>query len=68
MKANVGTIDRALRIVAGLVLIGLTLMGTIGPWGWIGVVPLATGIFRFCPGYLPFGLSTCSTPPVSPKR
>ena len=68
MKANVGTIDRALRIVAGLVLIGLTLMGTIGMWGWIGVVPLATGIFRFCPAYLPFGLSTCSTPPVSPKR
>ena len=68
MKANVGTIDRALRIVAGLVLIGLTLMGTIGLWGWIGVVPLATGIFRFCPGYLPFGLSTCATKPVSVKR
>ena len=68
MKANVGTIDRALRIVAGLVLIGLTLMGTIGLWGWIGVVPLATGIFRFCPAYLPFGLSTCSTQPGSLKR
>jgi len=65
MKANVGTIDRALRIVAGLVLIGLTLMGTIGMWGWIGIVPLATGIFRFCPAYMPFGLSTCATPPVS---
>jgi len=65
MKANVGAIDRALRIVAGLVLIGLTLMGTIGMWGWIGIVPLATGIFRFCPAYMPFGLSTCATPPVS---
>jgi len=65
MKANVGTIDRALRIVAGLVLIGLTLMGTIGMWGWIGIVPLATGIFQFCPAYMPFGLSTCATPPVS---
>ena len=68
MKANVGTIDRALRIVAGLVLIGLTLMGTIGSWGWIGVVPLATGIFRYCPAYQPFGLSSCSTPPGSLKR
>lgn len=61
MKANVGTVDRVLRIVVGLVLIGLTLAGSIGPWGWIGVVPLATGMFRFCPAYLPFGLSTCST-------
>lgn len=67
MKANVGTIDRALRIVAGLVLIGLTLSGAIGVWGWIGVVPLATGIFRFCPAYMPFGLSTCATPPASRK-
>ena len=61
MKANVGSFDRVLRIVAGLVLIGLTLAGSIGPWGWIGVVPLATGLFRVCPAYLPFGLSTCST-------
>jgi hypothetical protein len=68
MKANVGTIDRALRIVAGLVLIGLTLMGNIGAWGWIGVVPLATGLFRFCPAYLPFGLSTCSTKPARIER
>ena len=61
MKANVGTVDRVLRIVVSLVLIGLTLAGSIGPWGWIGVVPIATGLFRFCPAYLPFGWSTCST-------
>lgn len=61
MKANVGSIDRVVRILAGLGLIGITLAGIIGPWGWIGVVPLATGIFRFCPAYLPFGISTCST-------
>ena len=61
MKANVGTIDRALRIVAGVVLIALAVMGTIGVWGWIGVVLVATGLFRVCPAYLPFGLSTCST-------
>ncbi|MEI6113959.1 MAG: DUF2892 domain-containing protein [Burkholderiales bacterium] len=59
MKANVGMIDRALRIVVGLALIGLTLNGNIGVWGWIGVVPLATGIFRFCPAYTLLGASTC---------
>jgi len=48
-----------LRIVAGLVLIGLTLMGTIGPWGWIGVVPLATGLLSSCPLYSIIGLNTC---------
>ena len=59
MKANVGTIDRALRVIVGLVLIGLTLNGNIGVWGWIGIVPLATGIFRFCPAYTVLGASTC---------
>lgn len=62
MKANVGGIDRVLRIVVGLVLIGLTLAGTIGVWGWIGVLLLATGIFRTCPAYSLLGFSTC---PVS---
>jgi len=61
MKANVGTIDRTIRILAGLGLIGATLSGMIGTWGWLGIIPLATGIFRFCPAYLPFGLSSCST-------
>ena len=59
MKANVGTIDRVLRIVVGLVLIGLAATGTVGVWGWIGVVPLATGLFKFCPAYAIFGLNTC---------
>lgn len=61
MKSNVGTVDRVVRIALGLALIGATLAGLIGAWGWIGVVPLATGVFRFCPAYLPFGLSTCKT-------
>jgi len=60
MQANVGNIDRALRIVGGLVLIGLTLSGTIGVWGWIGVVPLATGLFKVCPAYSLIGVNTCS--------
>ena len=59
MKTNEGTIDRALRVVAGLALIGLTVSGTIGVWGWIGVVPLLTGIIGICPAYSIFGLSTC---------
>ena len=59
MIQNVGTGDRVVRIALGLGLIAATLLGHIGPWGWIGVVPLATGVFRFCPAYLPFGLSSC---------
>lgn len=60
MKANVGGIDRTIRILAGLGLIAATLAGLIGAWGWLGLVPLATGIFRFCPAYFPFGLRTCA--------
>ena len=59
MKANVGGIDRIARIALGFVLIALTLMGTIGPWGWLGVVLVATGVIRFCPLYPLLGLSTC---------
>lgn len=60
MKSNVGGIDRILRIVIGLVLIGLTLTGNIGVWGWLGVVPLATGAIGWCPPYAIFGFNTCS--------
>jgi Protein of unknown function (DUF2892) len=59
MTANVGGIDRIARILVGLVLIGLTLAGQIGAWGWIGVVPLLTGLTRFCPAYPLLGMSTC---------
>jgi hypothetical protein len=59
MNANIGTIDRALRVALGIILIGLTVSGAIGVWGWIGVVPLATGIFRFCPAYSLLGIKTC---------
>lgn len=59
MKINVGGIDRILRIVVGLALIGLTLAGMIGVWGWIGVVPLLTGVFKFCPAYTLLGMNTC---------
>lgn len=59
MKTNVGSIDRALRVVVGLVLIGLTLAGMIGAWGWIGIIPIATGLFSFCPLYTLLGMNTC---------
>ena len=65
MKANVGSIDRVLRIVVGLALIGLALTGTIGVWGWIGIVPLGTALFRFCPLYTVLGMNTC---PVEAKK
>ena len=61
MKPNVGTIDRILRIAVGLGLIAASLLGVIGAWGWIGLLPLATGIFRFCPAYWSLSLSTCNT-------
>jgi hypothetical protein len=59
MKTNEGTVDRALRIVAGLALVGLAATGTVGAWGWIGVVPLATGLLGWCPAYTLLGFSTC---------
>lgn len=61
MHANVGTVDRVVRIVIGLGLIWATMQGDIGAWGWIGFVPLATGIFRFCPAYFTFGTNSCGT-------
>ena len=56
---NVGGIDRTLRIIAGLALIALTVMNVIPVWGYIGVVPLVTGLFRWCPAYTLFGIRTC---------
>lgn len=59
MKANVGTIDRVLRAILGLVLIVLAANGTVGWWGWLGVIPLATSAFSFCPAYTLIGVNTC---------
>lgn len=62
MQVNVGNTDRIIRIVAGLGLIALAATGTVGVWGWIGVVPLLSGVFRFCPAYTVLGIKTCNTP------
>ena len=59
MSPNVGGIDRTLRIVIGIALIIATMAGLLPTWGWIGIVPLATGLIRWCPAYLPFGIKTC---------
>ena len=61
MKVNVGGIDRILRILVGIVLIGLVATGQIGWWGWLGVIPLATGLIGWCPPYAMLGFSTCKT-------
>lgn len=58
-KTNVGNVDRILRIVVGLVLIALVFVGPQTPWGWLGIIPLATGLLRTCPAYSLLGISTC---------
>lgn len=58
MKANLGSLDRALRVVAGVVLIGLAMAGVIGVWGYLGIVPLLTGLVSFCPLYSLLGLNS----------
>lgn len=59
MKANVGGIDKVLRIVVGLILITLAATGMVGIWGWIGAIPLVTGLVGWCPFYPLLGMSTC---------
>jgi hypothetical protein len=59
---NVGTIDRILRAIAGLAAISLVFVGPQTPWGWLGVIPLATAVFRFCPAYTLLGIRTCALP------
>lgn len=64
MTLNIGGFERILRIVAGLVLIALAATGTVGWWGWLGLVPLATGVTGWCPPYSLLGISTCKTKEV----
>jgi hypothetical protein len=60
MKTNIGNIERGIRIAAGLILIALAATNTVGWWGWLGVVPLATGLVGWCPPYAMLGINTCS--------
>lgn len=59
ITTNVGTVDRVLRIVIGLILIALVFVGPQTPYGWIGVVPLLTAFISFCPLYRLIGVKTC---------
>jgi hypothetical protein len=59
MQKNEGTLDRSLRVVAGLVLLGLAATHTIGIWGYLGIVPLITGAIGLCPLYSVLGINTC---------
>lgn len=60
MAKNEGNMDRIVRLTAGVVLVGLAATGTVGVWGWVGVVPLATGAMGWCPLYSIFGINTCA--------
>lgn len=56
---NEGTIDRALRILVGLAVLSLAFIGPKTPFGYIGVIPIVTGLIGFCPAYRLLGLNTC---------
>ena len=64
MKVNEGSTDRAIRIIVGLVLISLVFIGPKSAWGWIGILPLATGLVGFCGLYALLGINTCKTKPA----
>jgi hypothetical protein len=59
MPINEGTADRALRVMLGIAILSLAIVGPRTPWGYIGIVPLLTGMFGVCPLYTVFGFSTC---------
>jgi Protein of unknown function (DUF2892) len=56
MNTNIGPTDRLLRIVVGIALLSLVFVGPHTAWGWLGLVPLATGLLRFCPLYTLLGI------------
>lgn len=58
-KTNEGTVDRFLRVTLGIVLVALVFVGRKTPWGWLGIVPLATGLLGSCPLYSVLGINTC---------
>ncbi len=60
MNKNVGGIDRIARIAVGVALIGAAATGIVGMWGYVGLLPLATGLMGWCPPYALFGMNTCS--------
>jgi hypothetical protein len=61
MNRNVGSIDRAIRVVAGLALLSLTVVGPKTAWGLVGLVPLVTALAGWCPAYTLLGIRTCGS-------
>ena len=59
MTKNIGGTERILRVIVGLVLVALAATGQVGLWGWLGLVPMATGISGWCPPYSLLGINTC---------
>lgn len=59
MKRNVGNTERVIRIIVGLAVISLVFIGPQSAWGWLGLVPLATGLTGWCPPYALLGIDTC---------
>ena len=59
MKTNIGNIERGIRVVGGPVPVALAATGTVGWWGWLGLVPMATGLVGWCPPYALLGINTC---------
>lgn len=59
MPVNEGALDRVVRVIVGLGLISLAFVGPATPWGWVGLIPLLTGLVGFCPAYALFGVRTC---------
>ena len=64
MSRNEGTVDRVLRVIVGLVLVSLVFIGPKTAWGWVGLVPILTGLVGYCPAYKLIGLNTC---PISKR-
>jgi hypothetical protein len=60
MNKNIGNPERAIRVGGGLLLVVLAATGTVGIWGYLGVIPMATGLIGWCPPYAMFGISTCA--------
>ncbi len=59
MRTNEGTADRVFRVLLGLGLVSIVFVGPQTPWGWVGLIPLLTGLVGTCPLYALFGMNTC---------
>ena len=59
MTINEGTADRIVRVIAGLVILSLAFIGPKTAWGYVGLIPIATGLVGYCPAYSLFGINTC---------